>query len=197
MKNQETNALVREIKTQGSILGGFVATFWIVEIIDSLLFQSRLDARYGIVPHSFVGLRGILFAPFFHGDFEHLIANTIPFLTLGWLVMLQETSDFFVVTALTMVVGGLGIWTVGDSGTVHIGASILVFGYLGFLLFRGYFQGNLASILLSITVGVVYGGLIWGILPSTSGISWEGHLFGFIGGAIAAQIIGKKKRSRH
>lgn len=130
-----------------------------------------------------------------HANFEHLIANTVPFIVLGWFVMLQETSDFFLVTAVTMLVGGLGIWVFGDPRSIHIGASILIFGYLGFLLLRGYFQRNFASIALSIIVGVFYGGLVWGVLPSRPGISWEGHLFGFIGGAIAARIIAKNRRS--
>lgn len=137
-------------------------------------------------------MRGILFAPFIHGDFSHLIANTVPFLTLGWLVMLQRTSDFFTVTAWTMLVGGMGVWLLGAPRSVHIGASVLIFGYLGFLLLRGYFQRNVPSIFLSIVVALAYGSLIWGVLPSQPGISWQGHLFGFIGGAIAARYIAKK-----
>ena len=137
-------------------------------------------------------MRGILFAPFIHGDFPHLIANTVPFLTLGWLVMLQRTSDFFTVTAWTMLVGGMGVWLFGAPRSVHIGASILIFGYLGFLLLRGYFQRNVPSIFLSIVVALVYGSLVWGVLPSQPGVSWQSHLFGFIGGAIAARYIAKK-----
>ena len=107
--------------------------------------------------------------------------------------MLQETSDFFIVTGITMLVGGLGVWIFGVPGSIHIGASILIFGYLGFLLLRGYFQRNFASILLSLVVGVLYGGTVWGVLPSQPGISWQGHLFGFIGGIIAARMIAKEK----
>ncbi len=158
------------------------------------MFQGGLDF-YGIIPREAIGLRGILFAPFIHGDFEHLIANTLPFLTLGWLVMLQRTSDFFIVTAWTMLVGGTGVWLFGAPRSVHIGASILIFGYLGFLLFRGYFQRNMPSIVLSIAVAAIYGSLVWGVLPSQPGVSWEGHLFGFIGGAIAARFIAKNGSS--
>ena len=158
------------------------------------MFQGGLDF-YGIIPREAIGLRGILFAPFIHGDFEHLIANTVPFLTLGWLVMLQRTSDFFIVTAWTMLVGGTGVWLFGAPRSVHIGASILIFGYLGFLLFRGYFQRNMPSIVLSIAVATIYGSLVWGVLPSQPGVSWEGHLFGFIGGAIAARFSAKNGSS--
>lgn len=194
MSSQEKKALSRELRSQATILGGFLSIFWIVEIVDRFFFRGRLDL-FGIIPHSLIGLRGILFAPFLHGNFPHLIANTLPFLTLGWLVMLQETSDFFIVTITTMVVGGIGVWFFGASGSVHVGASILIFGYLGFLLLRGYFQRNLASILLSVIVAVFYGGLVWGVLPSYRGISWQGHLFGFLGGILAARLIAKEKRT--
>ena len=183
----------QEIKTQAIILATFVAIFWLLEILDQFVFRGSLDI-FGIIPHQVIGLRGILFAPFLHGDFSHLIANTVPFLILGWLLMLQETSDFFIVTGLTMLVGGLGVWLFATPGSIHIGASILIFGYLGFLLLRGYFQRNIPSILLSILVFLLYGGTIWGVLPSRPGISWQGHLFGFLGGVLAAKLIATEKK---
>jgi membrane associated rhomboid family serine protease len=189
--HQETKALARELKTQGTILGGFVALIWALEVVD--IFLGGALNRYGILPRNLIGLRGILFAPFLHGNFAHLIANTIPFLTLGWFVMLRETSDFFVVTGITMLVSGLGVWLFGSAG-LHIGASGVVFGYLGFLLARGYFERNIPSILLSVIVGFLYGGAIWGVLPTQPGVSWEGHLFGFIGGVIAARFLSQRKK---
>ena len=182
-------SLVEELK----ILFASLAVFWIVEILDAFVFNGSLD-RYGIQPHSVVGLRGIIFAPFLHGGFPHLIANTIPFLTLGWLTMIQETSDFFIVSLLAAVVGGIGVWLFGSPDSIHIGASILIYGYLGFLLLRGYFQKNIPSIALSIIVAIIYGGLVWGVFPSQITVSWQGHLFGFIGGAIAAKAIAKEKK---
>lgn len=189
---QETQALTRELKTQGTILGGFVAVMWILEIVDIVL-GGALNS-YGVRPHQLIGLRGILFAPFLHGGLGHLIANTIPFLVLGWFVMLQETRDFFVVTGITMLVSGLGTWLVGSSNSVHIGASGIIFGYLGFLLLRGYFERNFPSILLSLIVGFLYGGTIWGVLPIQYGVSWQMHLFGFIGGVIAARLLARRKK---
>ena len=193
MSRDEGNAIASELKTQAIILGGFVAIIWILEIVD-LLWGGRLNA-YGIRPRSIIGLRGILFAPFLHRDFGHLIANTIPFLTLGWLILLRETRDFFVVTVVTMLISGLGVWLFGAPYTIHIGASGVIFGYLGFLLLRGYFERSVVSILLSLIVGFLYGGVIWGVLPSQPGISWEGHLFGFLGGVLAARLLARRKRS--
>ncbi|MBR8829822.1 MAG: hypothetical protein N5P05_001223 [Chroococcopsis gigantea SAG 12.99] len=189
-----SHKLRNKLQNQVIIITLFVAIFWILEILDKFVFQGALDA-YGIIPHNVIGLRGILFAPFLHGSFPHLIANTIPFIFLSWLVMVQQTSDFFIVTGLTMLIGGAGVWLFGAPNSVHIGASILIFGYLGFLLLRGYFQRNLASIALSVLVLTFYGSAIWGILPSAGpGISWQGHLFGFLGGVLGAKLIATEKR---
>jgi membrane associated rhomboid family serine protease len=189
MSSRQKKSTAEELKTLLTVVG----IFWIVEIIDFTIFKGKLD-NFGIKPHNLIGLRGIIFAPFLHGGFGHLIANTIPFLTLGWLTMIQETSDFYVVSLVTAIVGGLGVWLFGGAGSVHIGASILIYGYLGFLLLRGYFQKNIPSILLSVIVFILYGGLIFGVFPSQVGVSWQGHLFGFLGGAIAAFAIAKEKK---
>lgn len=184
--------LSQTLQNQFTIIASFLGIFWVLEILDVFVFRGQLD-RFGILPHSVIGLRGILFAPFLHGGFGHLIANSIPFAVLAWLVMLQETSDFWIVTIVTMLVGGLGVWLFSPVGTLTVGASILIFGYLGFLLFRGYFQKNIASITLSIIVLFTYGSALWGIFPGQRGISWQGHLFGFVGGAIAAWLIAREK----
>ncbi|MEL6500784.1 MAG: rhomboid family intramembrane serine protease [Cyanobacteria bacterium J06629_2] len=185
------NTALKEFK----ILIVSLAIFWAVEIADFLVFNGGLD-RYGIQPHSVIGLRGIAFAPLLHGGFGHLIANSLPFFTLGWLTMIQDTKDFYFASIMSALVGGLGVWIFGSPNSVHIGASILVYGYLGFLLLRGYFQKNMLSIAVSIFVAIAYGSFIWGVFPSEIGVSWQGHLFGFIGGAIAAKMVAQEKKSR-
>jgi membrane associated rhomboid family serine protease len=200
MRHSETNApeagkaIAQELKTQFVVLMGLVVIMWAVEIFDQgimrSVFRSSLDI-YGIIPRNPIGLRGILFAPFLHGSFIHLLGNTFPFLVLGWLIMLRETRDFFVVSAVSALVSGAGTWLFGSPG-VHIGASGVVFGYLGYLLLRGYFERSALAIALSLGVGTLFGSLLWGVLPLQYGISWEGHLFGFIGGAIAAKMLAKR-----
>lgn len=188
-KPAKQKTILKELK----ILIVSVAIFWAIEILDILVFNNSLDS-YGIQPHSAIGLRGIVFAPFLHGGLGHLIANTVPFLTLGWLTMIQETSDFYIASIMSALVGGIGVWLLGSPNSVHIGASILIYGYLGFLLLRGYFQKNFPSIILSVFVAIAYGSFIWGVFPSEMGVSWQGHLFGFIGGAIAAKMVAKEKK---
>ena len=182
------DSITGELKIQALILGAFVGIFWVLEILDQFVLGGALD-QFGIKPRNATSLVGIFFAPFLHGNFPHLMANTVPFVILGWFTMLQRTRDFFVVTGITMLVGGFGVWLFGQPNSVHIGSSILIFGYLGFLLLRGYFQRNIPSIIISLVVVVFYGGLVWGVLPGMPGISWQGHLFGFIGGVIAARLL--------
>lgn len=191
----EKEAIAQEFKTQMWILGGLVAAMWAIEILDQFVFRVGLRRTldiYGIIPRTIIGLRGILFAPFLHGNFAHLIGNTVPFVALGWLIMLRETRDFFWVSLITAFVSGLGTWLFGSPG-VHIGASGVIFGYLGYLLARGYFERSMTAIAMSLFVGTLYGSLIWGVLPTRVGISWEGHLFGFIGGILAARVLTPKR----
>jgi len=182
----------RELRRQALILGGFVALFWVLELIDRIFLGGALDA-YGVRPRTAAGLWGILFAPFLHVGFGHVIANTLPFLVLGWFVMLRRESDFYVVTVTTTVVSGMGIWLVGPSRSVHLGASGLIFGYFGFLLTRGYFERSLSSILWSLVVLFLYGGMLWGVFPRGIGISWQAHLFGLMGGGLASYLLTRRK----
>jgi membrane associated rhomboid family serine protease len=178
-----------DVETQAKLIGGLIILLWVLEIVDQLLLRHRLD-RLGIVPRTQIGLRGILFAPLLHGTWSHLIANTLPFAVLGWLTLLHGITEFTIVTAVVWLVSGLGVWLFASSNTIHIGASGLIFGYFGFLLSRSYFEQDLLSAAVSVVVAVLYGPLIWGILPSRRrGISWQGHLFGFVGGILTARYL--------
>ena len=165
-------------------VGAMLAVQWTSEAADIVL-DHRLDA-YGVRPHVLIGLRGIVFAPFLHSGFGHLIGNTLPFAVLGGLIALGGLRQFLSVTLIVGLVSGVGMWIFGSSNEVHIGASGLVFGYLAYLLVRGFLARNVRQILLGIIVAFVYGGLLWGVLPTGRGVSWEGHLFGVVGGVAAA-----------
>lgn len=176
-------------ETQAKIIGGFITLIWLLEIVDQLLLRHRLN-RLGILPRTLEGLRGILFAPLLHGTWNHLIANTLPLVILGWLTLLSGLPEFAIATTVIWLVSGAGVWLLAPSNTLHLGASGLIFGYFGFLLSRSYFDQNLASAAVAVVVALLYGPLIWGILPSRRrGISWQGHLFGFIGGILAARYL--------
>ena len=177
------------VATQVKIIGGLLTLMWALELIDQVLLRHRLD-RFGIVPRTQMGLRGILLAPLLHGTWQHLSANTLPFAVLGWLTLLQGVPEFALVTAMIWLVSGFGVWLFAASHTLHIGASGIIFGYFGFLLSQSYFERDLLSAAVAVVVALLYGPLIWGILPSRRrGISWQGHLFGFVGGILTARYL--------
>ena len=171
-------------RTAGIGSAGFVAVLWVSEIVDTTL-GGRLDAE-GIRPGSTDGLSGIAFAPLLHGGFAHLMSNTLPLLVLGFLVLLSGVRRGVIATAIVWLFGGIGTWLFGGEGTVHLGASGLVFGWLTYLVLLGLFTRNATQILVGVGVFLVYGSLLLGVLPGQPGISWQGHLFGAIGGVLAA-----------
>ncbi len=170
----------------------FVALMWLIEMVDWLLFNGALDGL-GIVPRDIGGLRGIPLASLLHGGFGHLAANTLPFLALGSLVRLRHSRQFVFVSLVVIAVSGLGTWLFAPPHTVHIGASGLIFGYFAFLLVAAYYERSPGALGLALLVIVFYGGLLWGALPQGNGISWQGHLFGLIGGGLAAYAVAPRR----
>lgn len=167
-----------------------VAIMWILEIVDQIV--PRNFDRYGIQPRSDEGLIGIFAAPFLHGGFGHLIANTTAFIVLGLLVVWASKS-YWAVTLGVIVLGGLGVWLIAGANTVHIGASGLVYGYAAFLVAWGLFTRRTLDIVIGILVALAYGGLITGVLPTQPGVSWQGHLFGAIAGVVMASWLSRRR----
>ncbi|MBD0322777.1 MAG: rhomboid family intramembrane serine protease [Aldersonia sp.] len=179
-------------RSAAAIIGSFAAMLYLVEFVD-VLTDRRLD-QWGIQPLSLDGLWGILFAPLLHGDWAHLVANTIPLLILGFLTLLSGLARGLVATAIVWLVAGIGTWLLGGQGTTHIGASGLIFGWLAYLIVRGFFTRSIGQIVLGLVVFLVYGGMLWGLLPGTTGVSWQGHLFGAVGGVVAAWALSSAER---
>ena len=158
-------------------------------VLDTVL---SLDlGRYGIVPRTFDGLRGIPLHVFLHQGFGHVLSNTGPVLVLGILISLRGGRKLLGASLFIVAFGGLAVWLVARSG-VHIGASGLAFGYFGYLVGRGFYDRSLTSIVIAVAVVVFYGGMFLGILPSLGFVSWEGHLFGVIAGVAYARITRKR-----
>jgi membrane associated rhomboid family serine protease len=173
----------------------FVAGLYLVELLDQAS-GGRLQSAGGLEPGETDGLDGILFAPALHGPWSHLVANTVPLLVFGFLLLLAGVRRWLAVTAVVWLLGGAGVWLTGAPGTVHVGASVLVFGWLSYLLLRGVFSGSPGQLALGAVLLVVYGGVLWGVLPGQPGISWQGHLFGAVGGGLAAWWLGRGDRAR-
>jgi membrane associated rhomboid family serine protease len=180
-----SSEMTRTLKSQAIVLGGALALMWIAFIATWMTGGALLSL--GVIPRNVIGLRGILFAPFLHGSLAHLLANSIPFVMLGWFVMLRDSRHFVPVTLYAMLGSGLMAWIFGATGSVHVGASGVIFGYLGFLMLSGWYARSVASIIISILVTVMWGGLVFGVVPGHAGISWQAHLGGLIGGILAAR----------
>jgi membrane associated rhomboid family serine protease len=173
-----------------ALVAGMAAVMWVVEIADQVA-DGRLDS-HGIEPRDVDGLDGVVFAPFLHAGWDHLIGNTIPFLLLGFAIALGGIARVATVTLIVAVVGGLGTWLVAPANTVHIGASGIVFGYAAYLVARGIYSRSPVQIALGVLVLAVWGTtLLRGLVPE-DGISWQGHLFGAIGGVLAARLLHRR-----
>jgi membrane associated rhomboid family serine protease len=167
-----------------------VSLMWALEAVD---FAAGLGLdQYGIEARDPDGLGGIAAAPFLHAGFGHLAANTVPFLLLGFLIALGGVLRLILVTVIVAVVGGLGTWLFAPTASLHIGASGIVFGYAGYLLSRGFFSRRLRDFALAAVIALMWGGaLLSGLMPE-EGISWQGHLFGAIGGVIAGRVLARR-----
>ncbi len=166
-----------------------------VEVADHFL-PTDLDG-FGVEPRTLRGLRGIVLAPLLHAGLGHLLANAVPFLMLGFLILLRGWREFALVTMVSAIFSGGLAWLLGTNGTVHIGASGLVFGYFGFLIARGLFERSLSAAVVALVVGLCYGGLLWGLLPSQAGVSWEMHTGGLVGGALCGNWLARSRRNNN
>lgn len=165
-------------------VGGWLVLLWVLEALDVVLLGA-LDG-FGVSPRVIAELPQVLTAPFLHFGFEHLMANSLPFLVLGVLARMAGRRPFWVATLASILVSGLFAWLLSAPNTVTAGASGLVFGWLAFLLVRGLFNRNWKQILISAAVFGFFGGMLWGVFPTLPGVSWQGHLGGAVGGVLAA-----------
>lgn len=167
-----------EIRDIAIVSAALIGLLWLILLL-SAIFPLQ---NFGIVPRTLTGLPGILFAPFLHANVSHLAANTVALLVLGLILFTLEGPRMFGITAVIIFFGGLGTWLIGRGGSIHLGASGLIYGIFGYVLAAGIFKRSIASIMGAIVVLLLYGGMIWGVLPSQTGVSWEGHLCGFLAG---------------
>lgn len=165
------------------------ATTWVVFAADQWLWAGQLR-QHGIVPRHLAGIPGILWAPFLHGSFQHLAANTAPLLILGGILSARNRSEFLTVAALGTVLGGALTWAFARNAS-HIGASGLVFCLFGYLASLAYFRRTLGTLLLSAVCLLAYGGMLKGLFPTSKGISWESHVAGLVAGVLLAWLACK------
>ncbi|HEY4299050.1 MAG TPA: rhomboid family intramembrane serine protease [Paraburkholderia sp.] len=193
--NARSDTLAARLKARVALLALFVGSMWAVFFLSAAMPFLNLN-RHGVVPRSFGGLQGILFAPWLHASLGHIAANTGGLLILGWLCLWPRISNFWEATVGAMLGAGLCAWLFGAPYSIHIGASGLVFGYAGYLVARGYYTRNVLSILVALLVIAGFGlSMLAGVLPLYPGLSWQSHIGGILGGVLAARM-GASSESR-
>ncbi|HNV98718.1 MAG TPA: rhomboid family intramembrane serine protease, partial [Chitinophagales bacterium] len=166
----------------------FIALMWIAHLF---AYVTGIDlSSFGILPKHVSGLPGIIFSPFIHADWEHLLSNTVPFLVLGSLMIFNYRKVAFLSFVFIWIGGGLLLWLTGREN-YHIGASGIIYGMAFFIFFSGVLRKNIQSIALSLFVVFLYGSIVWGLFPLDVRLSWEGHTMGALCGALAALYFRK------
>ena len=194
--NRNLPAMRRQVLEGFALLVGITAFMWAVEGVNSLDGQ-RLDGWGGIHPRSIGDLWSVITSWFLHANFSpHLIDNTIPFLFMGAFIALQGAKRLAAVTAIVILVGGVGTWLVAPDNTVTFGASGVVFGFATYLLARGLFDRNIAEVLVGIAVGFVWGAALVDSVVPHQGVSWQAHVCGAVGGVVAAYALAQRSRKQ-
>ena len=168
------------------------AACWLVFLLNNLIWQGHL-AQHGIIPRQLGSLTGILWAPFLHASFKHLAANTVPLLVLGAIICARGKGEFALVTVGGILLGGILTWLFARSAN-HIGASGLIFCYFGYVASLAWFNRTFGTLCLSVVCILAYGGMVKGILPTLTPISWEGHLAGLVAGVVLGALMSKPKQ---
>ncbi|MBT6273232.1 MAG: rhomboid family intramembrane serine protease [Chromatiales bacterium] len=182
-----------QLKESGKPVLVLVAIIWVVEVVNWVLGHSLNGL--GIGPRSITGLTGLVTAPFLHAGPWHALSNTFPLLVFGYLLSVRSVERFIRVSLYITVLGGAAVWLFGR-GAVHVGASGLVFGLFGYLLAAAWYERSPAAIGSAVVVVLLYGGLVWGLVPS-AGVSVESHIFGLLVGAWLARVDVKSGVIKH
>jgi membrane associated rhomboid family serine protease len=167
-----------------------LAGMWILELLDQ--FSGNQLDQLGIHAREIDGMPEILTAPFLHAGWDHLMSNSLPFVVLGFLVLLSGLARWLVSSLIIIIISGMTAWLLTPIHTIILGASGLIFGWLTYLLARGLWSRRPAQVVIAVLVLLVYGGLIWGLFPGNAGVSWQAHLGGAVGGVLAAWLLHRR-----
>jgi membrane associated rhomboid family serine protease len=177
-----------QVTAAAALMAGWLALLWVLEAID-VISGHRLDT-FGITPRKGGELLDIIPSAFLHFGFGHLASNSLPLLVLGFIAALRGIGRYLALALVIIVIDGLGVWLFSPAHTNTAGASGLIFGLFGYLLIRGFVDHRALDIVVGVAIGAYYGtSIVWGVLPTNTGVSWQGHLFGLVGGVAAAFLF--------
>jgi membrane associated rhomboid family serine protease len=175
------------------IMAGVTAGLWVIQIANAEHDYSF--NRFGLKPREVDGLWGVLTQPFLHEGYRQMLSATVPLLAIGWALLLSGIRVWTFVTAFVVVVGGLAAWLVGPSGTTIVGASSMVFGWLGYLIARAYFSRRFKWIVIAAALLIFFGTWLGGLVPH-AGASWQAHLCGFLAGVLVGWLLHPRRVAR-
>ena len=188
-----TDAFYASIGKAFVTMCAIIPLLFLIEAIDVGIGAGRLDVAGGIIPHRISGLDGVLFSPFLHAGWEHLYSNAVPLILVGTFALAGGTRRFIWSTFVIMLISGLGVWLIGDPNSVVVGASGVIFGYLGLLVTRGFVEHSWWNLGVAAFIGLLYWYQLYNILPTDQPISWQGHLLGLLGGVVAAVMFRRRR----
>lgn len=171
----------------------FVLLIWFV-----FWLQIRVSYKIkflAIYPLEISGLKGVLFSPFIHSDINHLYHNSLPLfiLTLALFYFYRDIAWKIIIWGI--LCSGFLTWIIGRP-SYHLGASGLIYVLVSFIFFKGIQVSNYRFVALSLLVVFLYGSMIWYVFPIDEKISWEGHLSGFIIGALFSLFFKAKSATK-
>lgn len=178
----------RPIKTAAVGIGAITAGLYGVEVVDAGSGHS-LDGDLGLHAHQFSDLWAIFTSPLVHASWAHIAGNTVPLVILGFIVLLEGWRRFLGVTLIGAITAGLSAWLLSPGHTVTVGASGVIFALLTYLVARGIYTRRIGQIVAGVVIAIAFGSLVWGVLPTNSGVSWQAHLGGALGGVLAAWVL--------
>ncbi|HEU5473169.1 MAG TPA: rhomboid family intramembrane serine protease [Actinophytocola sp.] len=189
----ENGALGSPLGRAASLMVTFLAVLWAVELVN-LATGRELARAGGIRPRDPESLIDVATSPFLHGSLEHLASNALPLFSLGFIAALTGLKRFLLMTLTIIVVSGVGVWLFSPENSISVGASGIVFGYFGYLLMRGLVDRRPVDIVVSLGVALAFGYVMWNSIGfGATGISWQGHVCGFIGGMVAALLFRERR----
>ena len=189
----QAEAMIAEAKKALWVMVGLLAVMWLIQIINSL-DNYGISKEFGIDAREPSSLPEIFSAPFLHFSWEHLEANSGPLFVFGFLAAYRGVKKWLAVTVLIVIASGLGVWFIAPSNAVTAGASGLVFGYFGYIIVRGLFDRHPIDIVIGLVMALCFAYQFSSLLPTDEQVSWQGHMFGFVGGIVGGWLFRERHR---
>ncbi len=181
----ELLGLLANLKNNSIDVLQIIGVLWIIQVVNSLLGNKL--CLLGVVPRKIYGLIGIVFSPFIHYGFSHVFFNSIPLFILLSSMLSLGIPAAICATVTIIIIGGLGVWLCGRKA-IHVGASGLIMGYMGYILYSAYYTSSVSSVVVGVLCFYYLGSILFSVVPTDESSSWEGHLFGLLAGVLAAYL---------